>query len=169
MGLRKIAEGLVKGPKRAIFFTQSCRDDAERAGEKFWQPEIANVANYWTVTHTVQTEKKVERERGGGEREGKKGKECCVRAAQSDDKRATRKKTMIRTWLCTHIHEMYRDVHGDINWQKRFIETVDVFGEFVYFSVIKEQYIVYSDICSMHQEINIKFLNIESAHYRLAH
>jgi len=57
-GFERKNRGLAQGSKRAIFFTQCCRDDAERASEKFWQPEIANVANYWTVTRTYKQRKR---------------------------------------------------------------------------------------------------------------
>lgn len=46
---------------------------------------------------------------------------------------------LVRTRLCVHGPEIYRNVHASINWQKRFIETADVFSEFVYFSKIKGQ------------------------------
>lgn len=52
---------------------------------------------------------------------------------------------------CVHVREMYRDVHTGINWQKRFIETADAFGGFVYFATnaIKGRRIARSDICRM--------------------
>lgn len=74
--------------------------------------------------------------------------------ARRDDERATRRGTMenafeSRPGCAWCIREMYRDVRAGINWQKRFIETADAFGGFVYFATnpIKGQYIAFrSDV-----------------------